>query len=416
MKYYVFLTANIRVVGGMQNYVAGKAEFLKKQGWNISVFFCGPKTGKCVNPALNEYVSGGMEELVCCPEEWTNRIRQKVINRMVLLIGCENSKEKDIIVESQDDVTALWGEMLAEKIGAKHVCFICNELFTGDGKHYREHLDFFNFKHVRKELTGIHEKSLGNLFGDYKKILPEEKYHFYAATKDPIQEVKNEFLENFVKGDWTICYIGRAEKNYVEGIIRGVFRLALKYTDKQIQFIMVGNADSRKNLLDEMSKKLKNVQIFLLGDMVPIPKCLFKKVDVVVAGSGCAYCAVYEGTPTIVADAGNNMANGILGYTTWDTLFHDGIEQLDFDQALEQVLVSRIQDQLEFKMPQKYGSDYYYRQHMEFVENSSRECEYYTKINTNTSINYKKVIKYNLRHQFPHLARIYKKIKSYGGT
>lgn len=412
MKYYVFLTANIHVVGGMQNYVEGKAEFLKEQGWNISVFFCGSNTGKCVIPALDEYVSGGMEELVCCPGEWTKRIQQKVINRMILYIGCENDEEKEIIVESQNDVTALWGEMLAEKLEAKHVCFICNELFTGEGKYYKEHLDFFDFKHVRKELTGIHEKSLGNLFGDYKKILPEERYHFCAATKEPIQEVENAFLERFVKGDWTICYIGRAEKNYVEGIIKGVFKLALKYTEKQIQFIMVGNADSRKELLNEMFGNLNNAKLFLLGDMVPIPKALFKKVDVVVAGAGCANYAAYEKTPTIVADAGNNKANGILGYTTWDTLFHDSVQQLDFEEALEQVLVDRIQDRLKFKMPQKYGCDYYYRQHMEFVENSSKEFEYYKEINRNTSKNYKKVVKYNLRHRFPLLAEIYKKMRS----
>ena len=41
MKRYIFLTANIHPIGGMQNYVAGKAAYLEKNGWKVTVFFWG---------------------------------------------------------------------------------------------------------------------------------------------------------------------------------------------------------------------------------------------------------------------------------------------------------------------------------------------------------------------------------------
>ena len=50
-----------------------------------------------------------------------------------------------IYIESQSEVTALWGELLAEKLRARHVCFNCNELFRGPKKYYEENINFIRF-------------------------------------------------------------------------------------------------------------------------------------------------------------------------------------------------------------------------------------------------------------------------------
>lgn len=415
MKYYVFLTANIYLIGGMQNYVSGKAAYLKSHGWNVKIFFCGKTGEKCVIPFLNNYIEGETEELEKRPGEWTRRIREKTLNRMIYKIDYNPQNVSDIIIESQTDVLALWGELLAERIHAKHVCFICNEVFEGAGKYYSEHLKFFDFKFERRELAGIHEKSLGMLFGAYKEIPMEKQYHFYAANEGPVQEVDSIRVDQLKKCDWNICYIGCASKPYVFKIINDVEKLAKKYHNISIQFIMVGNASCRRNQLKERLQPLENISVSLLGDMVPIPRKLFEKLDVVIAGSGSADCAAREGVPTIVGDANNDMANGILGYTTFDTLFYDGLQQMDFDEALEQVLVGKVQNRLEFKLPPKYPASYYYKQHMQFVANSSKNQEYYINILENTSINYMKVLKYNLRHTFPGLAKWYKKFRNIFG-
>ncbi len=83
MKRYIFLTANIHPIGGMQNYVAGKAAYLEKNGWKVTAFFWGDNKGTCAMTSMNKYLSGGMTELGMPPGEWPRRIREQVLNRMV---------------------------------------------------------------------------------------------------------------------------------------------------------------------------------------------------------------------------------------------------------------------------------------------------------------------------------------------
>lgn len=409
-KFYIFLTANIHPIGGMQNYVAGKMAYLKQQGWEVRMFFCGEPYGNCAMPALNDYVNGGMMELIRQPGEWTKGIQNKVIQRMRNIIGPLYEGET-VLIESQTDVLALWGEILAKELHGKNMCFICNELFEGKWKCYKKHLDFFDFKHRRKELTGIQEESLDKLFGDYKKLLPEERYWFEAANEGPVQEIENDLVDKLERADWDIGYIGRSEKLYVSNIIKGVFQLAQKHRDKQIQFIMVGDAEFQKALLEQTLEKQENVSVIRMGDLVPIPRKLFKKLDVVVAGAGCAVCAAEEGVPTIIADAENGLANGILGYTTFSTIFHDQEKQISFDQALEQVLIDKIQERMEYKFPKSHKASYYYKQHMDFIEDSCKQHEYYKNVRENARIQYGKVWKYRLGHAFPFLAKVYKRAK-----
>lgn len=38
-KFFVIFTSDIHSVGGMQMYTAGKAKYLKENGWEVQVFF-----------------------------------------------------------------------------------------------------------------------------------------------------------------------------------------------------------------------------------------------------------------------------------------------------------------------------------------------------------------------------------------
>lgn len=85
--------------------------------------------------------------------------------------------------------------------------------------------------------------------------------------------------------------------------------------------LIVGNVDDRKEWLHQKLDKASNLVLTCLGDLVPIPRTLFSKIDVVIGSSGCAECSVVEGVPTIVSDAENSLANGILGYTVFSAYF-----------------------------------------------------------------------------------------------
>lgn len=413
MKSYIFLTADIHPVGGMQIYVAGKAEYLKRQGWNIAMFFYGQNKGTCAYPFLNDYVEGGLQEFSRQPYEWTSLIRNNTLKKMETMLKKITDGSDEIIIESQTDITALWGELLAERIKAKHICLICNEKFRGHNKHYEENLDFFDFKHKRRELAGIHKESLRKLFEGYKEIDEKECYSFFAANGEPIQDIKNNKVSSLEKKDWNICYIGRAKKEYVPIIIEDISKFANVHKEKQIQVIFVGDQSERLTLINQYLEKLENVTITLLGDLVPIPRELFEKIDVVIAGSGCAECSVKEKVPTIVADADNFLANGVLGYTTFDIIFReDDSMQMHYDEALEQVLVEQITTKLPYKFAEKPKADFYYNQHLDFARKSDQILEYFELNKKIPQIGIKEIVKYYLNKYFPYILKKYRALKN----
>ena len=415
MKRYIFLTANIHPIGGMQNYVAGKAVYLEKNGWKVTVFFWGDNKGTCAMTSMNKYLSGGMTELGMPPGEWPRRIREQVLNRMVRLIGAMDPAD-EIIVESQDDVLALWGELLAARLQAKHMCFICNETFRGPKKHYDQYLDFFNFKHKRRELTCIHKESMGKLFAGYKGVEDKEAYYFEAANEGPVQNVDNEKIDAIEKADWNICCIGRSDKTCVDPIMDGIAGFALSYPQKKIQLLIVGNVDDRMEWLHQKLDKASNLVLTCLGDLVPIPRTLFSKIDVVIGSSGCAECSVVEGVPTIVSDAENSLANGILGYTVFSAIFKNSqTVQLTYELALKQVLIDKIQDSLPFQWEANKPASYYYDQHMQFTAESEQSRQYDTDVCRQAHVDMGKLIKYYVRKYLPHMMSYYDSAKKKKG-
>ena len=111
MKQYIFMTSNIYLVGGIQNYVASKIKYLKKNDWQVYVFFCSGDNGDCPYNILDEYRDMEIKELVLYPGAWTRNIVNETLNKMVSFLF---STDGDIIVESHNSILALWGELLAE--------------------------------------------------------------------------------------------------------------------------------------------------------------------------------------------------------------------------------------------------------------------------------------------------------------
>ncbi len=340
-KVYMILTANIHKIGGMQMYSLGKAQYLEKNGWDVYIFYGASPEGTCEIPALNKYVNGGVHIISKPPENYDAKRRNSIIEKMIEVSGCQ-ALPNTCVIESQSDCLAIWGEMLARRLGARHMCMICNERFRGPDKHYVEHLDLFDFKHKRRELAGINEETLVRLFEGYKEIPEQERYTFFAAQVDPVQCVENKEVEKLEKADYNICYIGRSEKNYFSNILDGVLQFALKYKEKSIYFILVGDAESKREQIAYLTEQAKNLTVIPLGNLSPIPATLYQKVDVVIAGSGCALYSMGRDVPIILADAGNGLANGVLGYDTHHVLYsEEETIQMTYDVALERALVSR---------------------------------------------------------------------------
>ena len=321
-KMYIFVTYDIREVGGTQMYTAGKTNYLQKRGWQVYVFTEDARNGKSIIPSLTQYLQagGGMSFLGTPPYKFKKYEQEFCLNDMMQRLNLVFGEEYDIIIESHSANFAYWAELLAAKIGARHIFFCCNEVYrstpTMPDRTYGDNLDFFYFKWKRNEIVAG-EKSLRKLFNGYKNVTEIlVKNPKTIREMDAIQDVAFP-IEKIEKLDWNICHFGRVEKDYVPFVIEGIGELARRYPEKKINFIMIGNADSRKSLLEKTFGNLPNVLVTPLGDMVPVPRILFSKVDVVCAISQSARFTANEGVLTIVGNVDNpERTPGVLGYDT----------------------------------------------------------------------------------------------------
>lgn len=374
MKKYIFFTADIYQLGGIQIYLSGKIKYLEKQGWKVYTFFSGFSCGECIYPKLNEYTGGRYKELYFLPCELPQIIVNKTINNMKEFISY--SFDDEIYIESNYDVGALWGEILAEQLNGHHTCLCCNELFRGNGKYYEKYADFFKFKYDRYELAGISEKSMSNLFeGKYHNI-PVDKSHLFSATPDcQVQDVENDLIKKIKHYDFNICYIGRAKKESFKSIAEGVKKFALRHSGLTHQFILVGDFEPEDvNLTENIFKKCENVLLTYTGTLSPVPKSLFTKIDVVIAGSGCAIMSALERVPTILIDANDYKSNGLLGYDTNEFLFREKDGKCEeIDQTLERFFVNHEYDNREFNFKYDLDRDTIYNSHFRFFKAPIKE-------------------------------------------
>ncbi len=251
-------------------------------------------------------------ELQYAPEFWSQKVSAKTLKWMQEIIGTDSEK---IVIESHTDFWAEWGELLVERLGAKHICFLLDERLELYGAK-----EFLYYKYLRSEVAGIHKSSVPRLFRNYKKLKEKEGPVLAASPYIILSEVSNEKIDSLTRMDWNIAYIGR-NKQYASNIVNGIIKFASAHGEKEIQFLILGDIG------DIMEGYPDNLHIKRLGFITPIPRSFFSYVDVVIAGAGCANIARMAGALTIVADAGTCLSNGLLGYTTDDTLFGGGLQE-----------------------------------------------------------------------------------------
>ena len=381
-KIYIFITWAVHSIGGSELYTAGKANYLQNRGWKVYVFFNHPNEGKTLIPSLAQYIptGSGMQFLYTPPYKMRMHDQEYCLNLMMQRLNLVPSKQYDIIIESHSFILAYWGELLAARIGARHFFVLLDEIPSSKDNWIRtatrSTLDFFYFKWKRNELIAS-DKALQKLFNGYKNVTaPLVKMPPTVREQAPIQDVAFP-IEKIQRLDWHICHIGRAKKDYVPSVIEGVRELAERHPDKKINFIMVGNADPLMAQLEKTSHSRPNVFFTFLGDMFPIPRILFSKVDVVCAISQSARFAANEGILTIVGSANTpNRTPGVLGYDTEAQVY--GAGTFSYVEALENVLVKKLYVGKKYSLQKLRPADEYYDNFRIIVKNASPAKEYYT--------------------------------------
>lgn len=380
MKKYIFITHSTKRVGGVQCYVAAKANYLEQCGWKVYVFCPGWHASKylCPIPSLNKYLSDGLITWLGIPPfKYPTFIVDGIIRRIARSVKATQNDE--VIIESHADTYAQWGELFAEHLNARHYFYAMNEFYRGKNLYYECKMDFFIFKFRRKEIISA-PITLKRLFNGYVEVAEGDVPGTVLIDESPIQDVLCEKVEKIERLDYNICYIGRGTKSYVSSILSDVGRFASIHRDKQIQLITVGDLDCHQDLINTLRKGNPNLIINELGLLHPIPKNLYNKIDVVIAGAGSAKHSCEEGAMTIVADTETCKSNGLLGYDTFDPVYKDSSSVVtSFCDALERVLVKETYKDKQCEFPHKCGIEESTKHNFAICEKSERAKVYYNK-------------------------------------
>lgn len=304
MKTYVMMFGVANIVAGGPIYNSNKIKVLENNGWNVVVF--PTNSGKIYIKPLKKYNTDNYKFLNYSPYIFGKR----KINKFIKTMADEIEPSDSIIIETGTDFTALWGELLAKKIGARHIVMFLDEK-NDNVNNYS--FPFYEFKYKRKELYSISKDSLLYIFGRYFDIQEPEKNVWNAWCSNVVAN-EDSFIRNEIpKANFMIGSIGRLDKPFVPNIIKEVCSFANIHSDICIGLCFFGGADEKtvSDIKFEIGK-CSNIKLYISGYIWPIPKSIFNLFDVFVSGAGSAVASANMGVTTVDMDVITNSPNGFI--------------------------------------------------------------------------------------------------------
>ena len=316
MKKYIFLTFTIDGVTGGQRYVNNKVKWLSENGYDVIVFdHRGGLSlqGNVVLEYLKPYENNRYLELFFPPSYFSEKQRTKFLDELCEKIG----EAEDYVVESNSGRLSFWGELLAQRLRAKHLYLDVGE--HPDIRSITEY-EYYAFKFDRNEFYLISPKVTKTLFSGYRDISDQEaEDHVYAAIMNVVpEEVAMPEIEHLPQADYNILSFGRF-KPYFDNMIDEVVKFAQVYKDKKINFVIMG-VDKLQSKYIKQLNTCTNLYYQLIPLKYIIPKVIFRISDVVIATAGCANISFDEGAKTISMNVETNQPLGVMGYTTINSL------------------------------------------------------------------------------------------------
>ena len=310
MKKYVFLTFSITGLSGNPRYVNNKCRWLKQQGWEVLVFWHNdgkkvqlehvmPYTGK-------DYI---IHELGYYPSWFSKCKRDAIVNMIATRIGAAYQ----IVIESNTLPLGAWGELLAEKLKAKHINFVTTEKVQIQNK---STFDYCYAKLKRNEFFTISEAAVNQFFSKFILLPNPKDYYWDAMMGVDVEGIPFPAFDNMPQADYVITHFGRT-KGYFPYMVGNIKQFVTKYPDKKFNLFFLGQINDPTSIEKEM--ELPNVNIVFHPEVSIVPIQIFSKSDVVIGTAGCAWLSSNNGGKTISMDVNNNQPLGLLQYTTLDS-------------------------------------------------------------------------------------------------
>ena len=367
MKTYIFLTHAFHGYTGGPSYVRNKKIWLENHGWKVIGFDLFPKREgeNDINfKELKEFRDNRLEELQIHPSWFSCRTRETVLNRILNQIDL-NSEQ--IVIESNTQTEAEWGELLANKINAKHLIYLIGENVYLKTK---EEFDFFYFKKERGELFSISRQAFQLFFKPFITVNDEDTMYWNAMSSIEPQEISVPELDKIQQADYNICHFGR-EKNYLSYVIPQLETFVNLFPARRFNIIFFGTEQLCKYNTDKLSS-FNNVHLYFIKSYFPIPKKIFKISDVVIATAGCARIAFGEEATTVSMNVETNVPLGILGYTTNNISYSSDQypdSKLELSEILSDILIEQKykNEEPSIKLEERKNG---YNYQMSFINNS----------------------------------------------
>lgn len=336
MKTYIFFTRRISEIGGAEQYLYNKSKYLESQGWRVFIFSA--RKGRILIPGFERYVDSIFPALAYAPECFSKREVRRMLNQIVEKVG--DCGGDPCIVQSDAVNRAVWAEMTAERLRAKHLAFILQEEhgYDADIKH------FLRFKYDRHELAGITASSVRQMLDDETlELRPDTR--ILASCQNVVEECEDRISPLLDPGaELTLGSIGRLEKPCVPAILNGFRTYFDDHPETKFNLVLIGGSADEKGILkirEEMAT-YKNVRLIITGNMYPIPLSLLKRIDVFVSTAGSARVSYKRQRPTIRVHPVSGEPDGVIGLD-FDILkrsMYDTIPGLSIKDCLERALAN----------------------------------------------------------------------------
>lgn len=307
MKAYVIVTLNLCAMHGANMYIYNKARFMKDQGWQVYVYSA--EQGDILIRGLREYKKYQNTLLRFYPCCFTKKRIGGFLDQVERDIDSGNCSE--VVVESSNIASAMWGELIAERLGCKHLTFIMQERFNFSAKEK----EFVRFKLGRHELAGITGDSIKHMLPG-EEIAEDPSMRVKAFCNNTIDECEDVFSDRLdPEAVMTVGSIGRLEKPYVLPLLNELRRI---FSDgRRYNLVMIGGTRANKQYqaIEDVFADMPNVNLIITGYLFPIPKTLVNNCDVFVSSAGSAIATYYQKRPTVNLNPNDGSIIGVLGLT-----------------------------------------------------------------------------------------------------
>ena len=339
MRKYVIFTPCIINMGGAQMYVRNKCIHMHEQGWDVDIITS--QYGVIYIHDLKKY-DYVIPELGFNYFLFSKTKRERIIQDILKRLQCDRYDE--IVIESTCISESTWAEVVAERIGGRHLFYNLQEHNNISSKVVQA---FLIFKYLRHELVGIVEKSLYNMFLPFRPINKDASYSLPACCNNVVEDIESPLLEQIKNyhRDYIVGCLSRLDKPFVIPALKDFISYVTLHPEKQYLLLMIGGAPEKSTYVSDIRKlfiDVKNVNLIITGYLFPVPLKLFELCDAFFTSAGSTRVCMRSGVPSISYDANDFRPIGILGRTTKNTLLRgDNEHPIELSELLDDILVNK---------------------------------------------------------------------------